>query len=430
MSTAFLEQPDTITVWVAQCLVQDADLTWPRQLRQRVAVRADSSQAAQELVTLYYKAAPFALTKIEHCLPCNDYLEKYGPDAEVEDLRTNLHSGNRLEFGAPVVLNDTAPRETTFADILMRYGAPRVAPLFAVVDGAQFDDLPAALFDGAFVARPLYKPQPSRPAAHIITAPHLVALRERDEKRDGRTFEATLQALLSVLDNKPAAVFWQCSEGFETLYQHLRTVGRIMIPSADVPGPEAQTRMDEGQSHSMVAFRHADANVMSQTIRAMTEREASRLFGPAQTILFEPDAEWSDGRPWFQITREAHWPDPMPGTLTLGVRTMARMRALREDRFLSRINAYLFQVIPEKVAPLSPKEREVAIRTFVAQAQGFGMTTEAAFGRWCYMQFMLGGRLHEVPEVQQCFSFRDVPADEAMSVFMRQTIEVAQHHGL
>lgn len=413
-------------VWIAKCILQNARIADDLEVRlysQMVAVLADDDRAARKLIDLYYLIAPFELRRIEMCLPAAQYLELHGAHPEIEALQQRVDASNLFEFGKAVLIAPAKQHETTFRDVLMRYGASHAPPLFAVVDGAQFENLPVALFDGQFASRPLYK---SGPTQHSLTAPYLVALNEGE----GRGFEQVLDALLALVEDRPATVFWQCPGGFETLYHHLRTLGRIMIPMADVPGTEAEARAAEGQEHAMVVFRHGDANVMAQIMQAITEREAARLFGPARALLFESQPDWSDGRPWLEMPRDRAWPDPTPGPLHLSQNTMNRMRDQREARFLARIESYLLKVVPEKITPLNRFERDKAIRAYVTEGRALGITSEAAFGRWCYMQFMLGGGLFKSPEVRQCFNVRSVPPDQAIKELLQHTIKVAKQHGL
>ena len=98
------------------------------------------------------------------------------------------------------------------------------APVFAVLDGAQFDNLPQELLLGDFVSRPLYLDRGDNNPELIITAPHMVWLDERPEKITGRAPQDTIPALLALIANRPAAVFWQCPDGADALY-HCVPVG-------------------------------------------------------------------------------------------------------------------------------------------------------------------------------------------------------------
>lgn len=66
---------------------------------------------------------------------------------------------------------------TDFAQILL--AACTKASTFAVLDGAQFDNLPDALREGEFVARSLYLDRGDNNPDQVIIAPHLVLLDER-----------------------------------------------------------------------------------------------------------------------------------------------------------------------------------------------------------------------------------------------------------
>lgn len=98
----------------------------------------------------------------------------------------------------------------------------KAAPVFAVLDGAQFDNLPQELMLGGFVSRPLYLDRGDNNPEQIITAPHMVWLDERSEKVTGRSPKETIPALMTLIANRPAAVFWQCTAGAKTPETSLR----------------------------------------------------------------------------------------------------------------------------------------------------------------------------------------------------------------
>lgn len=294
---------------------------------------------------------------------------------------------------------------------LLLQGANGAAPVLAVLDGAQFDDLPTALLLGSFVARALYLDRGDNDPARLITAPQLVWLDERPGRSTGRPPEETLPALLALLENRPAAVFWRCAAGGDALFRHLRGLNMVMIPktAAGLP-PEAAP---ENDSHAPVIFRHADANVMAQTLPAIDVAEAARLFGPAEAIVFSPDPDWlPDGTkaPLYD-TRRPDWPFAQPGMARLSPATRARMRALREARTSRRVAAYLRKVAPDQTAALDDTRLAAATAHHITEARGLGVRSEAALGRWCFLQLLCGGSLGSNPEVKHFMSVEDKSAD-------------------
>ncbi len=168
-------------------------------------------------------------------------------------------------------------------------------PVFAVLDGAQFDNLPDALFDSDFVHKPLYLDRGGQGQDFELTAPQLVWL-DRDANKAPQHEDAPapdiLNTLFDLIDDKPAAVFWECPTGSQALYRHLRGINMVMIPRSALP-KEEQPHVEE--EHVPMLFRHADANVMAQVFRNISYQLARRLFGPAKLIAFAPEEYWWDG---------------------------------------------------------------------------------------------------------------------------------------
>ncbi|EKM98001.1 DUF4123 domain-containing protein, partial [Acidocella sp. MX-AZ02] len=102
------------------------------------------------------------------------------------------------------------------ADILVEW--PR--PVFAVLDGAKYDDLPALLRQVDVAARALFLEY--RGNAGVVRAgPHLALLNER-----------RLRNLLRTEGIEGAAVFWRVEEPDEpAFYRHLRTLNLVEIPA-------------------------------------------------------------------------------------------------------------------------------------------------------------------------------------------------------
>ena len=201
-------------------------------------------------------------------------------------------------------------------------------PIFAVLDGAQFDDLPMDLMMGEFVSRCLYLDRGDNDPEQVITAPHMVWLDERlEDEENGRAPQEVVDALAELVDGKPAVVFWQCSEGADALFKHLRSINMVMLPKMALP--EAERKFIEADEDS-VLFRHTDANVMAQVIRSLNQREAVRLFGPAEAILFQAEDHWQEGQPYSRFDVSDTWPAPAPGMLRFSEHSMHRLSKVRE----------------------------------------------------------------------------------------------------
>ncbi len=281
--------------------------------------------------------------------------------------------------------------------------AAQAGGMFAVLDGAQFDDLPRALLMGDFAARPLYLDRGENNPEQVVTAPHLVRLDERGARGDGRPPEAVVPALFALIGDRPAAVFWRCAGGEDMLYKHLRGINMVLYPRAALAEPPAPPPAEAAEpvpdSHVRVIFRHADANVMAQTLPAMDAAELARFYGPADCLFFAPEADWSGGHPWLQAPRPGDLPEPPRGALTLSMATVERMQGLRQAYHRRRISTYLRKVAPEHTREMDDKALDAATAGFMAEAKGYGVRSESAMGRWSYLQLLTGGQMGQQPAV-------------------------------
>lgn len=126
----------------------------------------------------------------------------------------------------------------------------------------------------------------------LATAPHLVWLDEIEVSSFGREIKDVVPALPELLPDGAEAVFWRCRSGADELFRHLRGPNMVLIPSA-AAGVDFDGPTDGGdRSHSMVLFRHADANVMAQVCPALDLPELRRLLGPADLLFSRPSWEW------------------------------------------------------------------------------------------------------------------------------------------
>lgn len=168
---------------------------------------------------------------------------------------------------------------------------------FAVLDGAQFEDLPASLLEVGLTGRPLYRDRGDNDADRIRTAPQLISIGHPHERSDdvpeahrSPKQEGLLDRLLDLVNSRPAVVFWKCSKGEDVLYRHLRGINMIRLPRAGKPAFE-----DANDTHALQLFRHADCNVLVQVLPVLDEHQFARMLGPAEALYFCPDARWGGG---------------------------------------------------------------------------------------------------------------------------------------
>jgi len=315
---------------------------------------------------------------------------------------------------------------TPFAKMLLALHR-KDAPVFAVLDGAQFDNLPQELMLGDFVSRPLYLDRGDNDPEQVMTGPHLVWINERLDSPTGRGFKKTLPALLELIGDKPAAVFWQCPGGAEVLYRHLRGINMVRYPKDaldDWEEPDVELEDDEEpkepDTHTLVTFRHADANVMAQVIPALEPAELSRLLGPAISVHFKPAREWAGGQDWIACARTDDLPMPPVGPLELSAASLEGID--EENAAASRdvVRQYLTEVAPEYTERLSPEELQDVILNAERVGTEIGLESEHGFGLWTYLALITGQDILQEPQVLAHFKNDPRPSDELVEELVDQ----------
>lgn len=230
--------------------------------------------------------------------------------------------------------------------------------IFALADGARFDDLPGALAACGISHRSLYRnvqdaelvragpwlidpyrqPDPTFNAwgglplelngDDAVAADSRAALQEpqADAPLAGASEaadpERQLETLVQLIGDAPAAVFWigGASLTEASLWRHLRTLNMVLIPKEydrqDIPPPA------EGEeTHEAVMFRHVDGNVLAEVLPVLDAVQFSRVFGPAKALLFPaPDHPAADGSLIRRAVLPADAPPAQPGLLRLSMR--------------------------------------------------------------------------------------------------------------
>lgn len=305
-------------------------------------------------------------------------------------------------------------------------------PVFAVLDGAQFDDLPRALFDADFIHKPLYLDRGNGTADQLRTAPQLVWLdrdwHDPDKSNTGQprpTSEKMLSRLLDLVGDRPAAVFWLCEGGGDVLYRHLRTINMILLPTA--------VNMDRGKSyerdplaqpsedavdadHEMVLFRHADSNVMAQVMPSLTYAHMSRVLGPASQILYSADPDWSE-KP-MRVSRADDMPTPAAGPLKLTVEEVREIEARRGLAARRRRVSYLCETCPSETQGASKEALEEHLRISEESGKKLGLVSEGAQCRWAFMMCKTNGKVAQSPEVVDFIQRQGSSPDDQVKAFM------------
>lgn len=256
---------------------------------------------------------------------------------------------------------------------------------FAVLDGAQFDDLPAMFNSERLFARSLYLDQ----ADHEIekASPWVVPLSQE---------EAAREKVVRLVGQSPALVVWTCRDGEAILYRHLRGLNLIRIPKWAADGgegpPAAEDTADDAAAATAVFFRHWDPRVLESMLPVLDASQFARFLGPADQVLFRGA---SKNR---RVIADPTWPAPHGGPLTL---TAAQIEALTERRIeVSRrwIARYLREVAPDEIG--SASEEQVRRHVIVSEAEGsrLGIQSEQGHARWALLMLMSEGRIMSMPD--------------------------------
>ena len=281
-------------------------------------------------------------------------------------------------------------------------------PLFAVMDGALFDDLPGELGRAGITARSLFLDHADKEVERA--GPWFLALTE-DKSRNH---------VIGLAAKRPCAVFWECPAGADRLFRHLRGINMVLYPKAFLPEKaEEPKEIDDDEAaaaaappvkqetHEMVLFRHCDPNVMAQTLPALTEVETARLLGAADTLLFMPHPEWADGDGRVAMARADRTIRAPTGPLRLSEGTVERIGGARHHRRHRRLSAYLRKVAPEQTEGMDDGALNEKAAEYAAEAKTYGVRSEAGQGRWCYLQLVSKGEMGRQSKITEYISGPD-----------------------
>jgi len=264
---------------------------------------------------------------------------------------------------------------------------------FGVIDGAQVDDIVAALNQTPLQGRPLYIGLENKPE-QLKTASFLVALNGDGNTADSLPDENLIRHCFNVAKTPSACVFWHCDAGGEVLYHHLRSINKIIVPQTDNDGVMSETATET------VLFRHSDANVMAQVLPALNSSELSRLLGGAELVLALSSDEW--GGHLIYAVRNDDMPDPHNGFLQLSSQTYQQITLNRHQGLINKIEQYLDKHVPTP-KPTSQELKRIVRESFV-EAKKNGIRTQAGFCSWAYLYYRSNGSFIKHHHVQERFN--------------------------
>ncbi len=249
-------------------------------------------------------------------------------------------------------------------------------PVFAVVDGAQFEDLPGWFGQHGLLARSLFLDQGD--AAVRAAGPWLLELAQRAD---------ALDQVLGLVGDREASAFWSCADGQAALYRHLRTLNRVAIPHWAALGLDAKPA-DGPDGTEMVMFRHWDPSVLGATMPVLDAGQFARVLGPAQELLYVA-ADYGGLR---RVVADGETIVPR-GVLRLRDEQIEALLERRQAASTRRIVTIVRDAAPEETAGHSDAALTAEVTRLQADGSAMGLTTEHSHAWWCYLMLSTGGAI-------------------------------------
>ncbi len=263
------------------------------------------------------------------------------------------------------------------------------APAYALVDGGHYADLPTLLGRERLLGRSLFL---STADVEVQRAgPWLVTL---DRLPDA------IDKVLSIVEGKPAAVFWCSDAGEVSLWRHLRGLNMAKIPAWAADGLEAPARIDATDVFETVAFRHWDPRVLGALMPTLDAAQFARVLGSSREVAFLSDDHGGARR----IICDRSWPAASPGLLTLSSSQIVALTDRRLSASHRRIMAYLRDVAPQQTVEVSDEDLLYQVRYCESVGRDLGITSERGHAQWAFLMVLSEGRIASDRQVVEFIS--------------------------
>lgn len=288
---------------------------------------------------------------------------------------------------------------------------------FAVLDGAQLEETSQRLSRSGLNYRCLYIGIEDNQNLKD-TAPYLIRLNRSQSGGNADPF--LVEKVIGFADSLEPLVFWQCNEGEEVLYMHLRGINKVDIPIQEEDGSLTD-------SFERVVFRHSDANVMAQVMPALNMRELSRCVGPADYVLFKPDDKWHEKI--IHVEKGDYWPEAENGVFQISIPSYEKIIDNRGHGIITKIEIYLKEVLHNK--KLTNKDfKKIASESF-NEAKSYNIKTEGGFFRWSFLYAASNNYFGKNPDIANYMNNTSITisSDERIKALMEETANEIRKSG-
>lgn len=318
---------------------------------------------------------------------------------------------------------------------LERIAADPARRVYAVVDGALFDDLPTRLSVSGLAYRSTWcdvEDYDVMAAAPFLIDPYVMphlflptageagsrgAAREAPGSEEpaeatGTPYPANPVIQLGIVCDVIApcpngAVFWIGTRSLtaERMFKQARSLNRVLIPrafagdafaggpafGADV-GETASADADPGRTHTDVMFRHGDGNVLAEVLPVLGAAQFTRLFGPARAVTFLAPGHPSpsSGSPLRRALRPADAPAPPAGLLRLDEAQMEGVEEARASSFRAEIAAHLREVAGDELVEVNDEALGAMSARYDRSGDAFGFEWTRSYLNWAYVNAVTG----------------------------------------
>lgn len=280
-------------------------------------------------------------------------------------------------------------------------------PLFAVLDGGLFDDLPGDLTRKNIACRSLFLDHADKDIE--LAGPWLVALVD----------DEALEHVTDLALAKPCAVFWSCPGGDMALWRHLRSINEILIPAETASGVTIGSK--PSGEFRRVLFRHWDPNVLTQTVPALERSQFLRLLGPAIQIILQPHDDWGDKV--IRVSRNEMAGTPPKGLLKLDVETIRAIEDRRTTALRKRRIAYLRRTCERETRDAPPQALAEHIRISEETGRQLGLVSQGAHCRWAFIMFKSNGRILRDEKALKYITCGPEAPDQKVRQFMLEAMK-------